>query len=96
MKRSEPLSVQEIIRMAVEAGNMTDNFDRQRANALWNDVVGPEIARRTIRRRVEGTVLHVYLSSAPLKNELQYRREMLLRLLNEAVGTQALTDIQIH
>lgn len=96
MKRSEPQSIEQILRQAIAASNLSENFDRQRASALWAETVGPEIASRTTRRYVDGSVLHVFISSAALKNELMFHRSRLVRLLNEAVGAEALTDICIH
>lgn len=96
MKRSNAKSVEEIIREVVEASNLSENFDRQRAKSLWNDIVGPVVASKTVRRYVDGSVLHVYISSAPLKNELQFQRTQLIKLLNDAVGSEALTDLRIH
>lgn len=96
MKRRDPQSIEQIIREAIREGELADNFDTQRASAMWGDIVGPDIAARTMRRYVDGSELHVWLSSAPLKNELQFHRRRLVELLNEAVGRQALTDIHFH
>lgn len=96
MKRTEPKSLQAIIEQAIADGGMSENFDLQRASSLWADIVGPEIASRTTRRYIEGTVLHIFISSAPLKNELEYQRARLTELLNNAVGRPALTNIIIH
>lgn len=96
MKRTEPQTIGEILRSAIAASNLSDNFSRQRAAAAWPDIVGPEIARLTMRRRLEGSELHVYVSSAPLKNELSFNRARLLDLLNEAAGSRALTALHIH
>ena len=96
MKRRDPQSITEIIDEAVRASNMAQNFDCQRAASLWPEVAGAEINRQTVRRYVEGTVLHIYIYSAPLKEELAFHRERLVALLNEAVGRPALTDIRFH
>lgn len=96
MKRRDPQTIGRIIADAVQAGNMSDNFDLQRASSLWPEIVGPEINRRTMRRYVDGTTLHVYIISAPLRQELSYHRTRLVELLNAAVGRDVLTDIRFH
>ena len=40
--------------------------------------------------------MHVYISSASLKNELSYHRNRLVQLLNEAVGADVITSIELH
>lgn len=96
MKRREPQSIDQIIAEAVRAGNMADNFDLQRASSLWPEIVGPEINRQTMRRYIDGTTLHVYILSSPLREELSYHRKRLLELLNGVIGREALTDIRFH
>ncbi|MCM1110042.1 MAG: DUF721 domain-containing protein [Clostridium sp.] len=96
MEKREPKRLEQIIREAIADGEMNDNFDAQRASAMWPDIVGRDIASRTTRRYVDGTVLHVFISSAPLKNELGYYRRRLVELLNQSVGRPVLTDLVIH
>lgn len=96
MKRREPKSFAEIFDENMARAGATDTMARQRACYLWPEIVGPGVNRYTYKRYVEGSQLHVYLTSAPLKNELSYLRESLLRQLNAAVGQEALTNIIFH
>lgn len=96
MKRRDPQSIEQIINDAIREGQLADNFDVQRASAMWPDIVGPDIAARTARRYVDGSELHVWISSAPLKNELQFHRSSLVDHLNRAVGRNVITEIHIH
>lgn len=98
MKKREPMSVGEIIHEVFVRAGMEDNEARQRACAMWGDVVGPGINRHTTRRYVSADgLLHVWLDSAPLKSDLQFMRAQLVRQLNEFAGsTSAIKDIVIH
>jgi predicted nucleic acid-binding Zn ribbon protein len=96
MKRSEPKSVNEIIEEYLNHEGLADTVDEQRAAYLWQEVVGSVINRYTMSRYVEKGVLHVYLSSAPLKQELSFCRQRLVDDLNARVGRPVLTDIMIH
>lgn len=97
MKRTDPKILGDIIQDALRRSGMDEKFSRQRAAFMWAEIVGPTINRFTFKRWVDTNgVLHVYLSSASLKNDLIYMRSTLLRRLNEAVGSEALTDLQIH
>lgn len=96
MKRTEPKSFAEIFDEAMARAGASETLACQRACYLWPEIVGAGINRYTYQRRVEGSVLHVYISSAPLKNELSFHRSDLLRQLNNAVGSEALTDIVFH
>lgn len=96
MKRTDPLSIKELIDRVLDDDSVRDAARAQRLCYLWPGVVGPGINRYTTRRYVADGVLHVYLSSAPLKNELQFHRSRLVQLLNNAVGADVITDIHIH
>lgn len=75
---------------------LTDTLNEQRASAAWIDVVGPSINRYTSRRYIDKGVLHVYMTSAPLKNELMFNRSKLIEALNRAVGTDVVKEIHFH
>ncbi|MCM1348975.1 MAG: DUF721 domain-containing protein [Firmicutes bacterium] len=96
MKRTEPKSIAEIIRESIDRAGMSDTVAQQRACYLWPEVVGPGVNRYTFKRYVERGVLHVYITSAALKNELSFNRTALVEQINRAVGSQAITSIVFH
>lgn len=96
MKRTEAESIRQIIDRVVADAGLTDTMARQRACYLWPEVVGPGINRYTSRRWIDGSTLHVAITSAPLRNELTFMRSNIIRSLNDIVGSEAITDIIIH
>lgn len=97
MRRTEPQLISDIIKQYMRADGLADRAARQRASYLWTEIVGPGINRYTLRRYVtDDGILHIYLSSAVLKQELTYQRSHLVKALNDAVGQQAITDIIFH
>ena len=96
MKKREALTVGQIIEQAIADTGNRQEYDRQRASFYWAEVVGPAINRHTVRRWVDRDVLHVWITSAPLKNELRFHIPRLLQLLNDAVGSSVLSNIIIH
>lgn len=97
MKHSYPKPISEIIQEMIDATGQKDNFDRSRVCYLWAEVAGPAINRYTARRYVDDSgAMHVYITSAALKNELTFLRETLVRQLNEAAGAQVIKSLVIH
>lgn len=96
MKRTYPRLIGDIIREAVESSGQRETYDRHRLSYLWSEIVGPHIAAQTTRRYVDDDVLHVYIASAPLKEELAFAAPALVRRLNEAVGADVISRIHIH
>ena len=96
MKRQYPKLGGEIIESALKETNTTTSFNEHKVCYLWPEIVGPGINRYTTRRFVESGALHVFISSAPLKSELQYMRSHLVEELNKAAGADVITTIVIH
>ncbi|MBP3303724.1 DUF721 domain-containing protein [uncultured Duncaniella sp.] len=96
MKRTYPRHIAAIIDEAMERAGLTDSLNEQRASAAWADVVGASINRYTTRRYVDHGVLHVYLTSASLKNELGFVRDRLMDAINRWVGADVVKEIVFH
>ncbi|MCI9284680.1 MAG: DUF721 domain-containing protein [Muribaculaceae bacterium] len=96
MKRTYPRQIAAIIDEAMKRAGLTDSLNEQRASAAWPDVVGPVVNRYTSRRFVTDGVMHVYLTSAPLKNELSFNKSGLIAAINRIVGTDVVKEIQFH
>lgn len=96
MKRTDPMSLRQIIDKVVnDAGNRRD-YQEHRAAYAWIEVVGPEINRLTTSRFVKNGVLHVTIDSAAVKSELQFMKSTLARHINEIVGDEVITSVTIH
>lgn len=81
---------------AFEQAGMTDAVARQRACYIWPEIVGQGVNRFTTRRYIKDGVMHVYLTSSPLKNELSFHRQRLVDLINKAVGSNVIQQIEFH
>lgn len=96
MKRTEPMSLREIIDRVMDSSARKDDMLAMRAASLWPDVVGPGVNRYTARRYVHQGVLHVHLTSGPLKSELNFRKEAIAKAINDILGRQVITSIRFH
>ena len=96
MKRTEPKQIGQIIADALAQEGLTSVMAEQKACFLWPEIVGPGVNRYTTRRYVERGVMHVYITSAVLKNELSYIRTRLVEQINRAVGSDVITSIIFH
>ena len=67
MKRTDPMSIRQIIDKVLDNSSRKNEYMEQRAMSFWGDVVGAGVNRQTGRRYVSRGVLHVYVASAPLK-----------------------------
>lgn len=98
MKRTEPQQIADIIEDVFERSGNKDNAGRYRALVSWGKIVGGGINSMTTRRYVSNEgVMHVYISSAVIKQDLMFQRERLVHELNVYAGvSDAITDLVIH
>lgn len=96
MKKIYPKQIKEIIDGVLKESDAGENFLRQQACYLWVETVGPVVNSFTSRRYVDGSTMHVYITSASLKNELSYHRSSIVEKINKALGKNVLTELIIH
>ncbi|MBD5228580.1 MAG: DUF721 domain-containing protein [Bacteroidales bacterium] len=96
MKRTYPTLIKDLIDRVLLESDTRDTVMEQRASFLWTEVVGPGVNRYTFRRYVDHGVLHVYITSAPLKNDLAFLRHKIIDEINTRLGEKVLQDIVIH
>ncbi len=93
MKRVEAKSVGEIINEVLRHEHLKTKLDEHRAIAIWPEVVGPGINRYTVSRTVKDGVMHVKISSAPLRNQLMMSRSALIKQINDFLGGDVIKEI---
>ena len=96
MKRSEPLMLGEILDQMMTRVAHDPETRRAYLESIWPRIAGEHIAAYTNQVRLEGRLLHVYVQSASLKEQLGYLREKLVRQFNEQAGESAIDNILLH
>lgn len=77
----------------LKESRLEGGFNSTKALEAWPAVMGPMVARHTTSVRIAEGVLHVALDSAPLRQELFQSRERILKLMNEAAGSEVLKEV---
>jgi len=69
---------------------------RLRQQALlddWEKLMGSAVTTRTRRLWLDGTVLHVEITSAPLRTQLVQSTSRILEILQKHAGPEAITEV---
>ncbi len=91
----EPELVGNAIRNMLKAYHIEDKFDEANLVASWENVMGPAIAKRTSKIYIKDKKLFVYLTSAPLRHELNMSRDRILVLLTKEFGKPIVNEVII-
>lgn len=60
---------------------------------IWNEVVGPTVARNAQPEKIRNGTLFVKVTSAVWMQQLQYMKDIILEKLNQRLGTEAVKKI---
>lgn len=93
MQKTQAKQIGDIVQEYLKRENLDTALDEHRASALWPQIVGHGINRYTVTRWVKDGVMHVQISSAPLRNELNLNRSRVIALINEALGREVIREI---
>ena len=58
--------------------------------------MGKNVNTYTTNIKLNKQIIFVKLSSAPLKNELVYRADTIIKLLNNELGQEKIKEIKFH
>lgn len=62
---------------------------------VWEKLMGKTIAKYTDKIQIHGHTLYINTNMAPLKQELLYQKETILKRVNEALGENVVKEVVI-
>ncbi len=88
-----PESIATIIARQLEQSGLDKGIKQASVEHIWSELVGPEIAVHTRVVRVNTGRVFVAVDSAVWRQELLYKRESFIEILNRELGEEIVTDI---
>ncbi len=94
MKKKSLTSLKDIISELLESGALPFEPDDARIWKVWDEVVGPVIARNAQPLRIKNRQLRVRVSDPIWFQELKFMEESIREKLNDELGREAVTKIE--
>lgn len=63
---------------------------------VWEEIMGKTIAKYTEKIQIQGKTLYISTSMAPLKQELLYQKDNIIKRVNEKLGENVIKDVVIQ
>ncbi|MBH70634.1 MAG: hypothetical protein CMP69_05325 [Flavobacteriales bacterium] len=95
MKKNNLNSINKIIKKIVSNPKLSIRLEELDAIEIWYNLIGDNLKKYILDSRVSEGVLYVKVKSATVKNELFYRKEMLIDKINSELKKQLIQDINI-
>ena len=96
MRRNKTLTIREVLNDLIAEYRIGGKLREASVINLWSEVTGKAISSRTSKIYIRDGVLHVYLTSSVVKNELMMLREALRERLNKDAGEEVIREIVLH
>ena len=85
--------LRDVLQEILKSYRLEDHLDETSLIESWEKVTGKMISAHTSNLFISNKVLYVTVDSAALRQELLYRKEKLLDLLNKPAGKEVIRDI---
>ena len=78
----------------LKSENLEQKFKEKQLVTYGEKIMGKTIASRTTKIFIKNKMMFVYLSSAPLKQQMTTSKESVLKLIEEELGSGVVDDVR--
>lgn len=94
-RENESNRLKDLIPRMLEENQLKRGMDQIQVRETWDSVMGPGIANYTQEVRLKDGVLIVRLSSSALRQELEFGKEKILRMMDESLSEVVIKGIRL-
>lgn len=96
MRRTQTKPIGEILEEFFKRPYVAAKIAEGRLPEYWGEIVGEYVAAQTHELRLVNHILYVTVRTGVVRNELFYRRDELMKLLNDRAGVHLINSIIIR
>lgn len=96
MRRNKTITIGEALADLIREYKLAPGLKEASVINIWEGLTGKVIATRTKKIYIKDGIMHIYLTSPVVKNELMMLRESLRTQLNSRAGEEIIREIVIH
>ena len=88
-------SIQEALAKMLNQSNWKYPYQLVKLKQDWELLMGKTVAKHTKDLQIRDGKLFIYTQVAPLKNELNYNKEVLIERINAHLGEEVIKEIMV-
>ena len=92
---SDAIPLGEALKKFLEKSRIKNSIQSMQIEDHWLKLMGETIAKYTDRIEIKNGTLFIYTEVAPLKNELVFQKELIVKRINESLGDDVVKDVVI-
>lgn len=93
MRSKSTHNIGDVIRKLMKNPKLSIKLDELDVLAIWDEIIGENLIKYIVERKVSKSILYIKLKSAPMRNELSYKKTEILQQINSRLGKRFLKDI---
>ena len=95
-RKFEPQSVSKVLNEIIQSKALNTGITNARINELWFELMGNHMVNYTEKIYLKGRTLFVLLNNAALRDELNYGKEKIKKMINEKLGKEAIEKVVLR
>ncbi len=96
MKReNDSYSMKELMESYIQKGNLKKGFQKIHIEEAWDKLMGIGVKSYTDEVKLQNGTLFVRLSSSVLREELNYGKEKIIKMLNEEMEDEVIKRLML-
>ena len=96
MKReNDSYSMKELMESYIQKGNLKKGFQKIHIEEAWDKLMGIGVKSYTEEVKLQNGTLFVRLSSSVLREELNYGKEKIIKMLNEEMEDEVIKRLML-
>jgi hypothetical protein len=88
-------SLGDAMRKFLNQSQLKGSIQALQIEEVWAQIMGKTVARYTDKIQIHGHTLYVNTAVAPLRQELIYQKDTIIRRVNEALGENVIKEVVI-
>ena len=96
MRRNTTITLGEALGDLIKEYRLEKGLKEAAVLNIWENIAGKVITARTKRTYLKDGVLHIYLTSSVVRNELMMLRDALRSQINSRAGEEVVREIMLH
>jgi len=85
--------INEVVKSFIQQNNLESGIDAVKIDKLWEKLLGKNIKSYTDSIKLSDKKLYVKLNSSVLREELNYGKEEIVKMLNEELEKECIEEI---
>ena len=80
----------------VETYRLRSRLNQTKIQRIWENLMGNAIAKYTTDIKIRRNKLYLTIESAPLRQELSFGKEKIVKMINQELGEEFIQDVVIR